>query len=175
LYYNFALKGKGVSEKDYQETIENIAGTSFQWLFDDYINGCRPFESIITNALDHLGLELDHLPSKSYSQGRLGMKLIPSGKDFIVHAMYPGGPAETSGLMQGDRITAINGFSCDGELDKWLNYFDDDSKTVTVNRASSIIEITFPEVNRNFYTDYSIKRMEKLTKKQEVAYERWKK
>ena len=41
--------------------------------------------------------------------------------------------------------------------------------------AMSIVEITFPEVNRNFYTDYSIKRMDKLTKRQEVAYERWKK
>jgi predicted metalloprotease with PDZ domain len=175
LYFNFALKGKGVSEKDYQEAIENIAGTSFQWLFDDYIHGCRPFESIITNALDHLGIELDHLPSKSYAAARMGLKVLPAGKDFIVHAMYPGGPAETSGLMHGDKITAVNGFSCDGELDKWLNYFDDDAKTVTVNRSSTMLNITFPEVNRNFYTDYSIKKIEKLTKKQEVAYERWRK
>lgn len=175
LYFNFALKGKGVSEKDYQAAIENIAGVSFQWLFDDYINGCRPFESIITNALDHLGLELDHLPSKLYSHSRVGLKTTPAGKDFIVTAMYPGSPAETAGLMYGDRITAINDFSCDGELDKWLSYFDDDVKTLTVNRARSILNVTLPEVNRNFYTDYSVKRLEKLTKRQEVAYERWKK
>lgn len=175
LYFNFALNGKGVSEKDYQDAIENIAGTSFQWLFDDYINGCRPFESIITNAMEHLGLELNHLPSSSYSEARLGMKISPSGKDFVVHAMYPGGPAEIAGLMLGDKIIAINGFACDGQLDKWLTYFDDDAKTVTVNRANVHFDITFPEVNRNFYTVYSVKRMEKLTKRQEVAYERWKK
>lgn len=175
LYFNYALEGKGVSEADYQSAIENIAGCSFQWLFDDYINGKRPFESILANALDHLGFELDHEPSKSYTQGRLGLKTIPSGKDFIVHQMFPGGPAEIGGLMQGDKITAVNGFACDSELDKWLAYFDDDVKTVTVNRASVVLEITFPEVNRNFYTDYSIKRLEKLTKRQEIAYERWKK
>lgn len=175
LYFNYALEGKGVSEADYQAAIENIAGCSFQWLFDDYINGKKPFESIITNALEHLGFELDHEPSKSYTQSRLGLKTIPSGKDFIVHQMYPGSPAEIGGLMQGDRITAVNGFACDGELDKWLNYFDDDVKTVSVNRANAIIDVTFPEVNRNFYTDYSVKRIADLTRKQIVAYERWKK
>jgi len=175
LYFNYALEGKGVSEADYQAAIENIAGCSFQWLFDDYINGKRPFESIITNALEHLGFELDHEPSKSYTQGRLGLKTIPSGKDFVVHQMFPGSPAEIGGLMQGDRITAVNGFACDGELDKWLAYFDDDVKTVTVNRASAVLEITFPEVNRNFYTDYSVKKLTDLTRRQVVAYERWKK
>lgn len=175
LYFNYALEGKGVSEADYQTAIENIAGCSFQWLFEDYINGKRPFESIITNALEHLGLELHHEPSKSYMQGRLGLKAIPSGKDFVVHQMYPGGPAETAGLMQGDRITAVNGFICDGELDKWLNYFDDDAKTVTVNRAGTIIDVTFPEVNRNFYMNYSVKKIADPTKKQVSAYDRWKK
>ncbi len=175
LYFNFALEGKGVSEKDYQAAIENIAGCSFQWLFDDYINGSKPFESIITNALEHIGLELDHEPSKIYSQGRLGFKAAPVGKDFVVQNMYQGGPAEIAGIMIGDRIVAVNGFACDGELDKWLTYYDDDVKTVTINRAGMMLDLTFPEVNRNFYSNYFIKKIADPTKRQQIAFDRWRK
>src|SRR5690606_10614790 len=141
----------------------------------DYINGSKPFESIIANALEHIGLELDHEPSKLYSHGRLGFKTAQAGKDFIVQNMYQGGPAEIAGIMIGDRIVAVNGFACDGELDKWLAYFDDDAKTVNINRAGNILDLTFPEVNRNFYSDYSVKKIADPTKRQQIAFDRWKK
>ena len=43
LYFNYALKGKGVSAEDYQSEIEAVSGESFQEFFDDYINGNKPY------------------------------------------------------------------------------------------------------------------------------------
>ncbi len=175
LYFDFALQGKGVSELDYKTAIEEISGESFDVFFDDYINGTRPYESILTDSLDYLGLELAHVPSPRYSEGRLGFKTLIAPDGISVVQMYPGGPAETAGLMLEDKIVAVNGFMCNGELDKWLSYFDDDTKTVLVERKGQLLEFTFPEVNRNFYNLYSVKRTESPNNLQVRSYEHWKK
>ncbi len=175
LYFNHALKGKGVSEKDYQGVLESISGESFQAFFDDYVNGCKPYESILTQALDYLGLELVHEPSPQYAEGRVGVKVLPAGKHFKVTAMYPGGPAETSGMSIGDEIIAVNGYACNGELNKWLTYFDDDVKEFTLIREGAIKNITLPEVNRPFYNKYSIRKLNDPNSHQKAAFEAWKK
>jgi predicted metalloprotease with PDZ domain len=133
-----------------------------------------PYESIITKSLDYLGLKLDHEPSKSYAEGRLGFKFIKYADGCLVNTMYPGGPAEISGLSKGDKIIAVNGLACNGELDKWLSYFDDTTKTVTVLRNGVYKEISFPEVMRNFYMKYTISKLKEPDKYQFAAFEAWK-
>lgn len=175
LYFNYALNNKGVSESDYKQVAEEVAGINFDGFFEDYIYGSKPFESILTKNLDYLGLELNHEPSKSYAEGRLGFKSSKNGKNFVIKGMYPGGPAETAGLMLEDEIIAINSMSCEGELDKWFNYFDDDHKILTFLRAGELKQVTMPEVNRFFYLTYSVKKVENPNSFQEKAYEAWKK
>ena len=102
LYFDYALKGKGVSEEDYLAELKNISGLDFGHFFKEFVHGTNPYEAIITESLDYLGLELFHRPSKSYSAGRLGFKIIPTNGNFVVSALYPSGPADLGGLMQGD-------------------------------------------------------------------------
>lgn len=173
LYFNYALQGKGVSGEDYQATIEGIAGSSFQDFFNDYIHGTRTFESIIVDSLDYLGIELDHAPSPIYSEGKLGFKTLPSNNGFTIKAMFPGGPAETAGLMQEDEIISINGYHCDGELNKWLEYFDQDLKIISIRRAGRLLEFSLPEVNRFFYNSYSLRLMENPDVHQQKALRHW--
>lgn len=173
LYYEFYLKGKGFREEDYKAVLENISGISFDEIFKDFIHGNRPFESIITEALDYIGLELHHSPSPLYSQGRLGFKALPLGSNFIVKQLYPGGPAELGGVMIEDEVLAVNGISLNGELDKWLNYFDDDMKKITVNRKGKLLELLLPEVDRNFYMRYEVKPLPKMNTPQKKAFEAW--
>jgi predicted metalloprotease with PDZ domain len=173
LYFDYALKGKGVSEDDYLAELKNISGLDFGPFFKEFVHGTNPYEAIITESLDYLGLELFHRPSKSYSAGRLGFKTIPTNGNFVVSALYPSGPADLGGLMQGDEIMAVNGYLCAGELDKWLNYFDNDAKRLTILRAGRVIEMTLPEVNRNFYSEYSVVVLEKPNGPQIKALENW--
>lgn len=175
LYHNFALAGKPIMEQDYKSILESISGESWDDFFENYINGCKSFESIITESLEYLGLEMEHVPSESYCEAKLGFKHTKSGKDFSVRAMYPGGPAETGGLMLDDVIIAINGFSCEGEIEKWMRYFEDDTKTLSVLRSGTLLEITLPEVNRNFYMKYSINKLKEPNSNQLRAYEAWRK
>ncbi|MDG1333644.1 MAG: hypothetical protein P8P74_15010 [Crocinitomicaceae bacterium] len=175
LFFNFALQNKGVSAEDYQSTIESIAGTSFQSFFDDYFHGTRPFESILFDSLDYLGIELCHEPSSVYSEGKLGFKTLKTANGFTVKAMFPGGPAETAGLMLEDEIIAVNDIHCDGELNKWLRYFDEDVKKLTVKRSGRMISFTLPEVQRFFYNKYSLKLVKDPNSHQQKALRHWRK
>lgn len=173
LYFDFHLQNKGVSEKDYQEVIEQLANQSFQEILDQYFYGTQPFESILVDALEYLGLELIHIPTAKYSAAKLGFKALPQGLNFVVKAIYPGSPAELAGLMLEDEVIAVNGFACGGEMDRWLAYFDENQKTLSVWRRGKLIDLTLPEVNRNFYLDYSVKPVEEPNQHQKRAFERW--
>ena len=175
LYFDYYLKGKGVSEADYKFVLEKVSGISFDSFFEDFIHGNRPYESILTDAFDFIGLELHHKPSQFYSHGRLGFKTIPQGQNFIIKVIYPGSPANLGGLMLEDEIIAVNGYACIGELDKWLKYFDNDLKHITVLRAGRIIQMTLPEVDRNFYMEYEVKPLPKMNTPQIKAFDAWRK
>ena len=173
LYFNYALESKGVGEADYKQVIEEVSGEDFTEFFAAYINGNAPFESILMEAFEYLGLEMIQKASDSYSEASLGIKAVRGGNHFVVKALYPGGSGEMAGLMIEDEITAINGFACNGELDKWLNYFDDDTKILTIKRNETTFEVVIPEVARPFYTKYAVRKLESTSKQQEKALKAW--
>jgi predicted metalloprotease with PDZ domain len=173
LYFDFALQGKGITENDYQSTLENVAGISFESFFKDFVHGTQPYESILTEALDYLGLELLHKPSSLYSEGRLGMKLIPLGKSFQVSAMYAGGPAELGGMRIGDELIGINGFVLNNDIESWFSYFDEDIKAITFIREGKLKILQLPEVQRFFYVTYSVKALDNKNGAQEKSLKLW--
>lgn len=175
LYFNYALAGKGISEVDYKQVVLELAGESMQEIFDDYFYGTRPFEAILTDALEAIGLELTHRPSAKYSYGRLGFKTLPQGSNHLVVAIYPGSPADLGGMMLGDEIMAVNDFVLNGELDQWLSYADDQPKKLTANRAGKLVTLTLPEVQRHFYLDYGIEMAKDVSAAQKKALEHWSK
>lgn len=173
LYFNFALNGKGVSEADYQQTIEAVAGESFETIFKEYIHGTKPFESLLTESFETLGLELHHQPDEGYSAGRLGFKTIKSPRGYTVKLMYPGGPAELGGVMLEDEIIAVNGVDCNEDLNKWLKFFDDETKILTVFRSGCLVHLELPEVNRNFYMKYEVKPVNDPNGPQKKGMKAW--
>jgi len=176
LYFDFYKKDKGITEEDYKSVLENVSGISFDEIFKDFINGNRPFESIITEALEYIGLELHHSPVAHYSQGRLGFKAFPSlGSSYIVKQIYPGGPADLGGVMLEDEVISINGISLNRDLDQWLEYFDDDLKKLLVLRKGQVVELLLPEVDRNFYMQYTVRPLDKMNTPQLKAFEAWSK
>jgi predicted metalloprotease with PDZ domain len=173
LYYDCMLNKTGYTELDYQRCVEQYAGTSFQSILDDYFYGTKSFEAILMDAFDYLGFELIVTPSPKYSFGRLGFKWQQVGTHPVVKAISPGSPAELGGLMLEDEILAVNTFSCSTDLDQWLRYFDEDVKTVSVLRKGQLIEVTFPEVNRNFYSEYAIREVEERDPSQQRGFACW--
>ena len=156
LYYNFAQNNKGYTEKDFIDQLENICGYSFQDFFNDYVHGTTPYETILLEALDFIGLELIQTPSNSYSEANLGMKTVNQSNHLLISAIYPGSPAEMAGLSLGDELIALNTIKLNYDLDSCLNYFDASSKTLSFFRNGKLLQLTLPEVNRFFYLYHKI-------------------
>ena len=143
LYFDYALEGKGVSEEDYKKSIENFAGVSMDELFQDFIHGTKPFESIIVSALDYLGLELDHEPSPIYSEAKLGFRTVVDNGKVIVKAMYPGSPAEVGNVMLEDEIIALNGVRVNNDLEfTWMKLGRPESVDILISRGGLIRPLT---------------------------------
>ncbi len=173
LYFDYTLKGKGISEADYKKVLTQISSLSWDDFFDQYIHGTNSYETILTEAFDTLGLELIHQPNKLPSASKLGFKYLQNQENCIVKTMYPGGPAELAGLQLEDEIIAVNDFLLKGELEQWLIQFEHEIKKFTVIRMGKLVAIQIPEVQRNFYNDYSVKAVAKPDKNQLVALRAW--
>jgi predicted metalloprotease with PDZ domain len=126
------LQVKGISKADYKAVLENVSGISFDTFFEDFIHANRPYDLILTEAFEYIGLELVHKPSPNYSKGSLGFRASPNGSNFIVKVMCPRSPANLGMLQIKDEIIAVNRYPCLGELDKCLKYFDNDLKHLMV-------------------------------------------
>ena len=173
LYYNFAQNNKGYTEKDFIDQLKNICGYSFQDFFNDYVHGTTPYETILLEALDFIGLELIQTPSNSYSEANLGMKIVNQSNHLLISAIYPGSPAEMAGLSLGDELIAVNKIKLNNDLDACLNYFDASSKTLSFFKNGKLLDITLPEVNRFFYLYHKIHKKVNLTPNQEKAIFAW--
>jgi predicted metalloprotease with PDZ domain len=173
LYYNFAQNNKGYTEKDFIDQLENICGYSFQDFFNDYVHGTTPYETILLEALDFIGLELIQTPSNSYSEANLGMKTVNQSNHLLISAICPGSPSDMAGLSLGDELIALNTIKLNHDLDSCLNYFDASSKTLSFFRNGKLLQLTLPEVNRFFYLNHKIHKKVNLTPNQEKAIFAW--
>jgi predicted metalloprotease with PDZ domain len=167
------MQGKGITESYYLTTLENVSGNSFKSFFKDFVHGTQPYESIIIESLEYLGLELQRKPSVLYSESQLGMKLIPLGKSFQLAAMYPDGPAELGGMRLGDEIIGVNGFVLNNDIESWLLYFAEVKKEITFLREGKIRTLSLNEVQRFFYGSYFVIPLENKNSEQEVALKLW--
>ena len=124
-------------------------------------------------ACEFFGLEIQQVPSLSYAEAKLGMKVLPKGADAQIVAIYPGSPADLGGLALNDEIIGVNNIRLQNNLDQWLSYHDSGIKTLLIHRNGRLLEKTLPEVNRYFYLSHSIKRMQTLNQHQRKALKNW--
>ncbi|MFN6083680.1 MAG: PDZ domain-containing protein, partial [Fluviicola sp.] len=170
-----ALENKGVSEEDYCKLLVELGGEELEKIIPTHFYGSAPYENILTEALDYLGLEMTSRPSRFYSFAKLGFKSIPFENGFAVKALYSGGPADLAGVQLEDKIIAVNGFLIKNDLEQWLEYFQNEMITLTIERAGRMLEINLPEMQGNYYLEYGIRKIENPTSFQVESFENWSK
>ncbi len=159
LYNRYGQHQVGFPESVYQETVEEVAGSSFEDFFTEYINGTTPvpFETFLRYA----GLALERTyknpeseegDDKSESKTRttplpwLGVDAsLADNRNLVVKVSYADGPA--AGLLNpSDHILAINGYqvTTDTELNDriTLDHNIGDPVEVTVFRRGKLETIS---------------------------------
>jgi predicted metalloprotease with PDZ domain len=173
LYHNFGASGIGITEKDYQEAIENIAGKSMQWFFDDYVNGTKAYSTLLVDCFEYIGIEFHNEPVNSDFAAYLGAKTVEVNNDTVVMALFPGGPLDVAGAMLGDKLLGINGAMISNDADRWAKFFNTDDKEILINRKGKLIQLHLPESHRPYYQRYFLKMTARPDKNQVHAFDAW--
>jgi len=173
LYTDFALKGKGYSEADYQQVVEGLAGEKLDDFFQTYVYGAASYEKKFSELAAYIGIELRSQGSKKYYEGHWGFKAHHEGHHFKVGAVYPGSPSDKAGLAIQDEIIALNGFVLKDDLLEWSRYFAGQPVSLTVSRGSKIQEITIEPGTNEYYRTYFIQKLNHTDEKQKAAFQSW--
>ncbi|MEX1000884.1 MAG: hypothetical protein WDZ35_02095 [Crocinitomicaceae bacterium] len=173
MYDQFALKKVGYTENDFKGVLEQYANENLEDFFDNYYNGLHSFEPVLVNALEQIGLELKMKPNPLHSIALLGIKTSISDGRTIIKNIYPGSSADLGGVTLEDEVVGINGFKVTGDLNKWVEYFKDDSITLLINRKGRLIEISCPNVNKSYYPIYAIEKLKIPSNLQKRIFKKW--
>lgn len=148
LYERYGQHGVGFPESVYQDTVEEVAQSSFEDFFQSYIWGTEPVP--FDHYLAYAGLLLERRyknpdadeneappawPWLGIATGRV------KGQDLVVEHVYVTGPARDR-INPGDRILALNGFeiASSDELGRRLrlDYHSGDTVEVTLVRRGEL-------------------------------------
>lgn len=173
LYEEFAKQNKGVSEADYLQIIERVSSRSFEAYFNQYFVEPGNLEEELNKALDYVGCKLVRTAPKSIFESKYGVKYAEPINAAAIKAVYPGSPADRSGLMLEDEIFAVNNIALTKSLDKWISHFQGEKITLLVRRNGIFMEIELREPKEGYYDRFSIAKVENPDQAQTVSFNKW--
>lgn len=174
LYHEYAVNKRGYTTDDYRSLIEKYSGIDFNDFFSRYVYGCESFEEELNKCLNLVGLTLSIQPSVELYERNYGFKVNEDLNKVINIA--PNSPAYEAGLMIGDIVATLNGFSVTNNMKQWFRYLDGDDIQLRVRTMDGRIKhLVIPASKNNFFPDYTLKTLPELTDIQKENYERWSK
>ena len=158
LYSGSALE-TNYDKNDYKNRLEKVSGSDFNEIFDKLIYNNTDFTNYLKKAFSVFGWEYENIPSENLSF-RYGFKTsVKSGK-LVVHNLLEKSSAFLSGLAIGDKLISINDYAINNDLNSWLNYFQNESIILSVERDSLVTELKLEHINNNQYFTYKVKKID---------------
>ncbi|MFI5149573.1 MAG: M61 family metallopeptidase [Bacteroidia bacterium] len=173
LYHDYAKKGKGYTEQEYQQIVETLAGEKLDDFFNTYIYGAASYEKKFSELGAYIGIELKNVGSKKHYEGHFGFKAHHEGHHFKVSAVYPGSPADKSGLVAMDEILALNGYMLKDDLHEWCRHFKGQEIRLSISRNGRLSELVLHPGADTYYRIYYIQKMRHASDTQKAAFAAW--
>ena len=174
LYQEFGLKNRGYTEADYQQIAEKYTQDSLDTFFTDYINGTKPFESLMVEALETIGYTLEMKDNPKLEEQRLGIKLDATPESLTIMGTYPGGSGDLAGLMKDDILIAVNGEDVNQKnLQDVLEKHQDNSLTLNIDRMGRHLILICPHTNRKMFPVYFIQKSEITANLHKRIFKNW--
>ncbi len=173
LFIKFGDQPFGYSEQDYINAINQFSNKPQDNFFKQYVFTASSYESIIIEALDACGLELNTTLNASFDQRILGIKTISSEHSAVITDIIIGSTADLATLMIGDKIIAINNFAIKNNLSQWIQYFENDQITLTIVRNGKVLNMICPHTNRTYYPTYFLTKVKIPSSLQKRIFKKW--
>ena len=139
LYERFGKCGKGYSEVDIINLVNEVSGQDFTVFFREYVYSANDFEIPLKETFEYLGIDFNKQDNQHVCEHYFGFKVIENGHFSKITLVAPYSPAWKAGLFNGDEIIAINGMMLKNNFNHWLKYFIDAEELVlTVNSNENL-------------------------------------
>jgi predicted metalloprotease with PDZ domain len=174
LYHDYAMQGKPYTESDYWNIIEQTAGQSCRYIFDNYVNKAADLDTPLDEALLYIGLMMQTSPSKKHCERYWGMKVTEEDGKHRVTAVVPASPAEIAGICVNDEIHSINGHALKNNFNDWCAYYGKDQVKLSLISQSfrRYVDIK-PIVEKEFFPSFFVVKIKDATLTQKEAYKAW--
>jgi predicted metalloprotease with PDZ domain len=102
---SYYLRGRGYTEKDILDAVNQVSGTDFTPFFEQYVAGTvpLPYNEVLANA----GLELQ-IATSSQAPPSLGVVVEPVDTGVRIFAVQPGGAGDRAGLSRDDVLISVD-------------------------------------------------------------------
>ncbi|MFY9307941.1 MAG: M61 family peptidase [Bacteroidia bacterium] len=178
LYTEFALKGKGYSDADYKGVVEHFANTSFDAIFNNYINKAADYTSLLQEALMFIGCELSFSPPSKFHEHAIGIKVVEVNGVCKIAAVYPESVADKAGLSVHDDILSINAMQVKPDatgtnFNEWCAYFGNTPLVLTVATMGKTRQVEIKPFPHAYYKVVQVKKQNTATEEQRVNFKKW--
>jgi predicted metalloprotease with PDZ domain len=141
MYERFGRTGKGYSDHDYRQVLEETAGVSFADIFDRLVHGTSDYTPYLERTVRALGLEWKRERSPKWAEWALGLTVDESGPKMAVSGVVPDSPADLAGLWLEDEVVAVNGLAPYRNIHHLLRMHSGRDMRLTVLRKHRQIEV----------------------------------
>jgi predicted metalloprotease with PDZ domain len=170
----FYLNHHGISETDYLSTINNVAGVDLTDFVNQYINGTKDYTSELKKSLAFLGIAYQSLPSDSFCEAYIGLKLMDNNGALQVISVYPNSVAELAGIGVNDEVISINGYKAGPDFNQWCNYFKEEQIVLGVKQNyGAVVNMHIELGDEVYYKKHIAKLLGDSTKEQEQSFKIW--
>lgn len=178
LYIEYALKGKGYSEADYNAAVERFANASYATIYNNYICRAVDYESLLKEALTYIGCELLFAPATKYCEHALGIKVTEAGGVCKILAVYLNAVADRATLSINDEIIAVNNIHIKPDasgttFNEWCSYFGDKPLTLTIVSNGILKNIELHPQPNSCYKLPVIRKIKVATQAQKDNFNKW--
>ncbi len=159
LYVEHAQQNKGYTETDYKNECELFSTLDLSGFFENYVHGNMPYESILVEALESIGLEISMENNPKHAERILGIKTVDIDLKSVVSDIFPGSSAEMAGVMIGDELISINDIRIRGDVNEVMALFQDRAIFLQIDRMGRLLRFECPNINKSQYPIYKIQKM----------------
>lgn len=178
LYKEFALKGKGYSDKDYKGIVEHFANSSYDNIYNNYINIAAGYEPLLKEALSYIGCELELTSSARFHEHSLGIKVSEVNGVCKVTAVYPDSVADKADIAVNDEIIAVNNMLIKADnsgtnFTEWCLYYGHKTMLLSIAASGCVKQIEVLPKPDYFYKTVHIEKIKSPSEDQKNNFKKW--